>query len=249
MIAGMTYYQICWFFILYSFLGWVVEVAYHAVTLGKVVNRGFLNGPVCPVYGFGMLAVLSAGNAAEAATKGQMFSMNGGDELSTLFLFLGGMVLTTAVELIGGWVLDVLFHTRWWDYSDQPLNFHGYICLRFSIIWGLGVVLVVRVLHPILQKDSVGMIPERYGWVILAILYAFYLTDFVVTVLSIVGLNRKLAELERLRRSMRVVSDGVSEVVAGTTLRTAQTIQEGQVQAALARAELRDAARAKRTEM
>ena len=57
MIAGMTLYQIGWYFVMYSFLGWVVEVAYHAVTQGKVVNRGFLSGPVCPVYGFGMLFV------------------------------------------------------------------------------------------------------------------------------------------------------------------------------------------------
>ena len=60
MICGMTYYQICWYFLLYSFGGWVVEVIFHAVALGKVVNRGFLNGPVCPVYGFGVLSVFTA---------------------------------------------------------------------------------------------------------------------------------------------------------------------------------------------
>ena len=54
MICGLTYYQICWYFLIYSFGGWVVEVIFHAVALGKVVNRGFLNGPVCPVYGFGV---------------------------------------------------------------------------------------------------------------------------------------------------------------------------------------------------
>ena len=59
MIFSMTYYQICWYFLFYSFCGWVLEVIFHAVALGKIVNRGFLNGPVCPVYGFGALAVFS----------------------------------------------------------------------------------------------------------------------------------------------------------------------------------------------
>ena len=57
MIFGMTYYQICWYFLWYSFLGWIVEVVFHAVTQGKVINRGFLNGPVCPIYGFGVVSV------------------------------------------------------------------------------------------------------------------------------------------------------------------------------------------------
>ena len=72
MIAGMTYCQICWYFLLYSFLGWVIEVACHAVTLGKVENRGFLNGPVCPVYGFGRNWQNSTGSWRSASRNWRM---------------------------------------------------------------------------------------------------------------------------------------------------------------------------------
>lgn len=249
MIAGMTFYQIAWYFILYSFFGWCLEVAYHGVTLGKVVNRGFLNGPVCPVYGFGMLAVLSIGNLSESALGSSGPSiMSGNDAYGTLLLFIGGVVLATAVELIAGWALDKLFHTRWWDYSNKPFNFHGYICLEFSLLWGLGAVLVVRVLQPILETKSTTQIPERYGWPILAVLYALYLADFIVTCATINGLNKKLDELDRMRASMRVLSDNLSEVIGTTATVTAQRLQEGQIQASLAKAELKDAAAVKRSE-
>lgn len=109
MIAGMTYYEICMYFLLYSFLGWVIEVIYHAVTQGKIVNRGFLNGPVCPVYGFGMLVVFMLGNVVSSGTN----AASGASQLSPLLLFLFGMLLATGVELAAGWLLDRLFHTRW----------------------------------------------------------------------------------------------------------------------------------------
>ena len=135
MICGMTYFQICLYFLFYSFGGWVVEVIFHAVTLGKVINRGFLNGPVCPVYGFGVLSVFALLNTLQS----------GGHQMSEGMIFLFGIVLATAVELVAGWLLDVCFHARWWDYSNKPLNFHGYICLEFSLIWGLAIVMVVKV--------------------------------------------------------------------------------------------------------
>jgi uncharacterized membrane protein len=243
MIAGMTYYQILWYFLLYSFGGWVVEVIYHAVKLGKIVNRGFLNGPVCPVYGFGMLGVLCVIHELGRVADGLNLAADGtGTEtwLDVLVLFLIGMALTTAVELIAGWLLDTLFHTRWWDYSSLPFNFHGYICLKFSIIWGLAVVFIVRLVHPSLGAGTVAMIPENVGWWLLLMFYSMYGADLVVTVLTIVGLNRKLAQLDGLRRSMRKVSDNMTDVIAGTSISTAQHIQEGQVQAALGKAELKD---------
>ena len=69
MICGMTYFQICLYFLIYSFGGWVVEVIFHAVALGKVINRGFLNGPVCPVYGFGVLSVFALLNTIQGSGR------------------------------------------------------------------------------------------------------------------------------------------------------------------------------------
>lgn len=237
MIAGMTYYQICMYFLIYSFLGWVIEVVYHAVTLGKAVNRGFLNGPVCPVYGFGMLAVLSAGNAISSAASSAPSDVT---KMNAPELFLFGMFLATAVELIAGWLLDKLFHARWWDYSDKPLNLNGYICPEFSIIWGLAIVLVVKVVHPTLSDGTVRTIPERYGWPVMGVLYLLYFADLVVTVLTVLKINRKLTELDHIRTVMRMPGNRLSKDVTAGTLKTARRIQEGQVQAALAKAEMKD---------
>ncbi len=87
---------------------------------GLVVNRGFLNGPVCPIYGFGVLAVFFL---LQITGDGEFYEQN------ALKVFIFGVVLATAVELFGGWILDKAFHARWWDYSDRPFNLNGYICL------------------------------------------------------------------------------------------------------------------------
>jgi uncharacterized membrane protein len=235
MIAGMTYYSICMYFLIYSFGGWIVEVIYHAVVQGKIVNRGFLNGPVCPVYGFGMLAVLASGNALSSAlSSGDATSMN------TFVLFLFGFVLATLVELIAGWLLYKCFHARWWDYSNKPFNVHGYICLEFSIIWGLAIVLVVKVIHPALSNAHVIATPSTNGWWVMAVLYALYLFDFIMTILTASGLNKELKELDHIRKLMRMPSDKLSDFVGTTSLTTAQQIQQGKVQVSLAKAELGD---------
>ena len=236
MICGMTYYQICWYFLIYSFGGWVVEVIFHAVALGKVVNRGFLNGPVCPVYGFGVLAVFAMINTLQSS----------GYQMSDGMIFLFGIILATVVELTAGWLLDVCFHARWWDYSDKPLNFHGYICLEFSIIWGLAIVFVVKVFQKYVENHTLPHADSTFGWILLAILYCVYLADFIVTVAVIRGLNKKLTRLNKIRSDMRIVSDKISDTVANTTIDTAQVIEEGKVQTALAKAELRETAEMKK---
>ena len=245
MLFGMSYYEICWYFCFFSFAGWVVEVAFHAVSLGKIINRGFLNGPVCPVYGFGVLTVFSMVNLADSHLTLSLRKDTTG-VLSNLILFLASMVLATFVELFAGWLLDICFHMRWWDYRNRPLNFHGYICLSFSIIWGAAITLVVRLVWPFLETHTTDLVPERYGWPVLGVFCVLYLTDLVITVATVIGLNRKLRELDRISQSMRTVSDRLSDTIGSSTLRTAQAIEEGQVQAALAKAELMDAARATR---
>ena len=227
----MTLYQIAWYFVIYSFFGWCLEVIYHAVKVGKVINRGFLCGPVCPVYGFGVLAVFGL-------TKGALPKLAGisekalTDERSVtgiLVVFAGGMLLATAVELIAGWILDVCFHARWWDYSNEPLNFHGYICLRFSVIWGIAVVFVVRVVQPLMEEASGYHLDPKFGIPLLIVLYLIYLVDFVVTVMIVAGLNKRLAELDELQKKLHIVSDDLSEKIGTRTIKTQQAIEESRI--------------------
>ncbi|MCI2046313.1 MAG: putative ABC transporter permease [Faecalibacterium sp.] len=231
MIAGYTFYQIAWYFAIYSFIGWCVEVVYCTVTSGKVVNRGFLNGPVCPIYGFGMLAVLVLLKSWDT----------GMGHASIPLLFFGGMILATTVELIGGWLMWKLFHARWWDYSKKPFNIGGFVCLEFSLIWGLGAVGVVKLLQPLVARAADTGIPPVYGWPILAVLYAIYFVDFVVTLCTVAGLNRDLRELDAVRSKLRIVSDALSDGLGTGALETDRRLDEGKLQATLAKAEARDA--------
>ena len=165
MVCGFSLYQILAFFLIYSCLGWCLEVIYAAVSTGQLVNRGFLNGPVCPIYGFGMIIVL--------------FTLSPlADNL--LLLYIGGVILPSVLELAGGWALYKLYHTRWWDYSDFPFNIGGYICLEFSLLWGVGTVVVMKAVHPVIA-GLVEMVPQMVGFVLMCILYACYAADVVVT--------------------------------------------------------------------
>ena len=221
-------YTVCEYFLIFSFLGWCTEVAFQAASKGKIINRGFLNGPVCPIYGFGVLSVLFMLQLSE----GSNFS-----EQNALEVFLFGMTLSTVVELLGGWLLDKAFHARWWDYSNKPFNFHGYICLEFSIIWGLAILIVVRAVYPMLS-NSLSHLSHRVGWVLIVVFGIVSLADFIVSVSVMIGLNKRLAEIDEMQRRMRIVSDGLSEHIGERTLDTAQRVDEAKVQSALARSEL-----------
>lgn len=242
MIAGISYYHIFQYFLIYSFLGWCTEVVYAAVCKGRVVNRGFLNGPVCPIYGFGILAVFGTINTGLSRFG------TGSSYTNLLLIFLCGMALTTMIELFGGWALDRLFHASWWDYSDKPFNFHGYICLQFSLLWGIGIVLVVEVLHPLIAATFDRIMPETVGWPLMYFLYIVYASDTMLSVMIMVGLNKRLAELDEMQKRMRVVSNTLSDGIGRSALGTAQYIGEAKVQAALAKAEAMDSLSAAKAE-
>ena len=226
MIFGMSIYQILWYFMIYSVIGWIIEVSFHAVTLGKVVNRGFLNGPLCPVYGSGVLMVL-----AVVYIDGALFGFETDlQKASTFGLFIVGIVFATLIELIAGFVLDKLFHARWWDYRGMKFNLNGYICLAFSIIWGLAIAFVLRVVQPMFEA-FVAWIPTVGGWIALGIMYVIFLLDITVTVLTVLKLNKNLEHLREIEASIRKLSDGMSEVIGEGTLKTMEKLEEGQQKA------------------
>ena len=224
MVCGFSLYQILAFFLIYSCLGWCLEVIYAAVSTGQLVNRGFLNGPVCPIYGFGMIIVL--------------FTLSPlADNL--LLLYIGGVILPSVLELAGGWALYKLYHTRWWDYSDFPFNIGGYICLEFSLLWGVGTVVVMKAVHPVIA-GFVEMVPQMVGFVLMCILYACYAADVVVTAFAASDLARELDALEKVADSMHAVSDAMTELLGTTAMTADQKMDESRLQLKLAAAEARD---------
>ncbi len=237
MIGGFSFYEICLYFMIYSFFGWILEVLYHAITKGKIINRGFLTGPVCPIYGFGAVGVLMLSNGIDALST-QVSDVTG--SLNNLSLFFGGMIIATLIELFGGWLLDTMFHTRWWNYSERRFNLHGYICPEFSVLWGLAIMFCVRIIQPLMVHSTGILLPSRIGWPILTFLYVILFIDLIVTILTVQGLNRKLAELDKIREAMRKPSDKMTETIAQPAILTSQHVAETKVQGALAKAELND---------
>ena len=195
-----------WIFFVYAFLGWCTEVSYAALVSGRFVNRGFLNGPWCPVYGFGVVIVLAGLEPLRS---------------NLLLLFLGSVALTSALEWLTGFVLEKLFHQRWWDYSDQPFNLGGYICLRFSIAWGLACLFVVEILHPTVVF-LIRLIPHEVGLVILVMLCVGMCVDLTATVSTITKMNRQLSQVDELAARIRTMSNQLGEQLADRVLDAAQ---------------------------
>ena len=218
-----------WFF-LYGCIGWCVEVVYAAVKEHKLVNRGFLCGPICPIYGIGMVGLVYSVQLIPLPDSGSM---------SAVSIFFIGMVLTTAIELVGGWVLYKLYHIRWWDYSKMKYNLGGYICPQFSLLWGLGSVLMIKVVHPLLARGSNPM-PFRVMLILDIVLLILFVVDVIVSTAAAIGLNKYLSEIDELRARLRVTSDKLTTVL-GTGAMTADTVlDEQKLQLALAKLEGRE---------
>jgi len=213
-----------WFFV-YGMLGWCLEVMFAAVKERRLVNRGFLCGPICPIYGFGMLALLFA--------LTPLLDNN-------ILLFLGGVIIPSAIELAGGWLLYKLYHTRWWNYTDRPFNVGGFICLEFSLYWGLGAVFIMKLVHPTIAA-LVGAVPATVGWVFIGLLYLVYAADVAVTAVTAAGLADELDTLEKIADGIHDVSDAMTGLIGSTAMDADQKWDESRLQLKLAGAELRSA--------
>lgn len=174
-------------FLIYSAVGWLCESVYCSVPAHKFINRGFLNGPLCPIYGVGALL-------ADALLTPAAWSLP--------LLFLGGAIVTSVLEYFTGWLLETLFHAKWWDYSDKKWNLHGRVCLRNSILFGLMCVILLRVLHPLLL-GLVLRIPDPALTVLCAVLAAAFLADLVFSVRGALQLRGKLEALQEILDELR----------------------------------------------
>lgn len=183
-------YQLLWIFFVYSFIGWCGEAAMAAVHRHKFVNRGFVSGPICPVYGAGAAAVA----VFLPELKDQLF-----------FLFLGGMIVTTFVEYLTGRILELIFHRKWWDYSDQRFNLDGYVCLKNSAVWGLCSVLMICFFDPLLCRLLV-LIPRLAGDILLWILGVLLVIDAVGSGVAVLGLKKKQSRITQITEELHKTS-------------------------------------------
>lgn len=188
MLYAMT--DLIWLFFIYSFAGWCMEVCYAALRRKKFVNRGFVNSPVCPIYGFS--AVLFAVFLPELTER-------------PFFLFLGGMLLASLTEYATGMLMEKIFQRKLWDYSEIKYNLSGYICARYCLLWGLLALTAMLFLNPALcgiLKEIPGPVTLAAQWLASGLL----LLDFITTSMAVLGMKLKAGRLTRLSRKMKHTS-------------------------------------------
>ena len=183
--------RFCFIFLLlmiYSFLGWCGEMVYCSIGQRRLCEkRGFLNGPLCPIYGHGALIVL--------------ICLDGGCENPVLTFLLGG-ILTSIVEYITSYVMEKLFHMRWWDYSHYKFHINGRVCLLNSTLFGLACVFLCHFADPPIAAWVSELFTSGVGIPLALILLVVYLTDIVLSVRSAIQISAHLARLHAIHAEL-----------------------------------------------
>ena len=179
--------------IFYAFCGWLIEVGFYLYKTKTFVNRGFLYGPFVPIYGLSMISLALFFDPVFPTITVPLVGI----------VFLTIVVVSTLLELIGGWLLWSLFETRWWDYSEEKFHFQGFICLRFSLLWGvmgtLAYVFVHRMLvFPFLERQDANAL-QAFGVFFILI----FTVDYFFTILSLINFRSLIVELRGLSSRVR----------------------------------------------
>lgn len=167
--VGETYYNFALWFLIYSVLGWVVESIYMSLCNKKITNRGFIHGPICPIYGFGGILV----HTALQNFQGNMIA-----------LFISGSVLATVVEFLVAKVMIRVFGCLWWDYSNKAFNYKGIICLESCVAWGLYTIIEFAFLKHIVFM-LISWLPVKTGKIIVISALTYYIFDFTFCAIKV----------------------------------------------------------------
>lgn len=202
--------EFAFYFLVFSFLGWVLEVGFHMWRMHRFVNRGYDNGPVCPIYGLGIAGI----HAILGLFDGNFFVL-----IAVAFL------LPSLLELVTGVALDLLFHTKWWDYSGEKYNLGGYICLKFSLAWGALSVFSVLVLFPAVDA-LIAVIPEKPLTIVLSVLMLIFFIDLFISTLAAIGVGTELRILKKTAALYRTGSDAIGKGVCTGTAKVEEEYEK-----------------------
>lgn len=162
---------------LHSFIEWLYETIICSIGQRHFVNRGFLNGPYCPIYGTGaLLMILILGHLTNPVA-----------------LFLLGAIVACVLEYLTSYGMEKLFHARWWDYSKRLLNINGRVCLLGAVVFGLFSVLLILMIHPVIC-GWVDAVPILYRRVLTVVIFAGFIVDTVSSVCGMVDFQKKMEE-------------------------------------------------------
>ncbi len=175
------------YFIIYSSLGWVMESVFRSICERKLINTGFLRGPFCPIYGIGCAI---------------MIVFLKGFENRPILLFFIALSILTIWEYLVGVLLETMFHTKYWDYSNHKFNFQGRICLTNSIYWGVLGVLFVIYIHPFIQEIVQKMDTNLLNY-IMAILFMVFIVDTISSIIRVKNIKTTLEKIENINKEIK----------------------------------------------
>ena len=183
------------FFYIYCFFGWIIESIYVSVCTGNWVNRGFMRGPVIPIYGTGAVIVLFAVIPFRT---------------SPILVFIVGTVAASILEFVTGFVMERIYKVRYWDYSDKPFNLCGYICLFNSLCWGVLSILLIYLVHSWVEKGVLFL----NDMVLLSIdsgISSLFIVDLFNSSTTAVELKRMLANSQKLKDDLMNIHNKMIE--------------------------------------
>lgn len=193
------------FFTIYAFTGWVLEVIYTRFDEARWVNRGFLRGPFCPIYGLGAISCLVFLAPLQ----------------SNMLLFIPvTMFVATALEYLISWFFDSVFHVTLWSYSHKKFNYKGRICLDFTLLWGVIGFVFVTWIHPTVDQ-FVGQFPPRHIHIAAGAMTTIIMIDLITSVAEAAVSTERLERLERIEIRIKESNDELAEAT-GTRLEIIQ---------------------------
>lgn len=197
------------YFIIYSFLGWVMESIFRSIAEKKIINSGFLYGPFCPIYGIGAII---------------MFLFLNGFKENIILLFIISFVVLSIWEYLVGWLLEIVFHTKYWDYSDNKYNIQGRLCLMNSLFWGVLGVVFIRIIHPFVI-DVLSNVDKDVVNISTLIIGVYILIDAIVTIVKVKKIDIRLSMLAELNETIKQKLRELKNTTADTTAATLENMQ------------------------
>lgn len=199
------------YFFFYSALGWLVESIYCSVAAGKIINRGFLTGPICPIYGTGAVVMTLVLTPLKEYP---------------ILVFIVGLLVCDIVEFATSYIMEKLFHARWWDYSNKWLNIQGRICFRHSMYWGIASVLFIYFVHPNIGENIFADMPAKYIYIILAVILVIFAFDLANAVHKAMDIKAMMDKLKKLKDTITAKYEESSENAAKRRERLKQLTSE-----------------------
>ncbi len=195
----MRIIDLIFYFFFYSFIGWFFESCYCSFKPKKWINRGFLRGPLCPIYGTGAMVILLVLMPLREATAHPY--------LNELLIFAVGMVVCDIVEFATSYIMEKLFHARWWDYSGMRFNIQGRICLTHTLYWGTASCLFCYVLHPIIDLFIIKQVSETSRDIIVYIILTVFFFDLLDTVINALGIRKVSIRFKKLSEEISAYAE------------------------------------------